>query len=431
MVDPAAMLGHEIRGRFGIDWTATRGAASDALSKLGLGHLDGGVHGGLVDGRGGSSMRLNFSGVDVNDIVDEAAKARLAAVVDAEGRVTLRPVAGVVARIVARVAFRTLSDTVHVHVIPDAVVIEVEMIHEARVVRLNAKHRTDGLRPWMGDSVGWYDGDTLVVETTNIPERQHFYGSWKNLKVTEWFKRTGPDKIHYRFQVEDPDTWEQPWGGEYAFTPAGRIYEYACHEGNYALPGILGGARQEEKAVTPFPHKWAVMFLVSVGFWNFLGAGIFGFLINLPIGALAATIVVTRLRLPYRRVRHAIDWWGSALLTSGLALFVVLATLGGHQIPWASVPAVAALAALGALAALFLRQERRAAEPVLPLRLFRNRILRVAAGVNFTSGLLLWCGIFFVPQFVQQVAGVSPTRSGLVLMPLMFGAAFGTLVAAM
>ncbi|MFZ5719058.1 MAG: hypothetical protein ACOY5Y_06265 [Pseudomonadota bacterium] len=135
----------------------------------------------------------------------------------------------------------------HIVQTPDSVVIEVEMIHEARVVRLNGQHRTDGLRPWLGDSIGRYEGDTLVVETTNIPERQHFYGSWKNLKVTEWFKRTGPDRIHYRFQVEDPDTWDQPWGGEYVFTPAGRIYEYACHEGNYALPGILGGARQQEK----------------------------------------------------------------------------------------------------------------------------------------------------------------------------------------
>lgn len=152
------------------------------------------------------------------------------------------------------------------------------------------------------------------------------------------------------------------------------------------------------------------------------------FLINLPIGALAATIVATKLRLPYRRVPHVIDWAGSALLTSGLALFVLLATLGGNEIAWRSVPAIAALAGLVVMGTLFVRQERRAPEPVLPLRLFANPVLRVAAGVNLTSGLLLWCGIFFVPQFVQQVLEVSPTRSGLVLMPLMFGAALGTLV---
>ena len=80
------------------------------------------------------------------------------------------------------------------------------------------------------------------------------------------------------------------------------------------------------------------------------------------------------------------------------------------------------------LAVLFVRRERRAPEPVLPLTLFANPVLRTAAGINFTSGLLLWCGIFFVPLFAQEVRGVSPTRSGLVLVPLMFGAAFGTLV---
>lgn len=131
---------------------------------------------------------------------------------------------------------------------PDAVVIEVEMIHDARIVRLNGTHRTDGLRPTMGDSIGRYEGDTLVVETTNIPESQQFMGSWKTLKVTEWFTRLSPSKVLYRFQIEDPELWDKPWGGEYTFnTLNGRTYEYACHEGNYALPGILGGARQKER----------------------------------------------------------------------------------------------------------------------------------------------------------------------------------------
>ncbi|WP_334162728.1 hypothetical protein [Phenylobacterium sp.] len=130
----------------------------------------------------------------------------------------------------------------------DAVVIEVEMIHDARVIRLNGTHRTDDVRPWMGDSIGRYEGNTLVVETTHIPEAQSFMGSWKNLKVTEWFTRVSPSRILYRFQVEDPETWDAPWGGEYTFAPlSGRVYEYACHEGNYALPGILAGARHQEK----------------------------------------------------------------------------------------------------------------------------------------------------------------------------------------
>jgi len=129
----------------------------------------------------------------------------------------------------------------------DSVGIQVEMNHDLRQVRLNAKHRTDDVRPYMGDSIGWYDGDTLVVETTHIPQNQNFMGSWKNLKVTEKFTRVGQHRLHYQFTVEDPDTWDKPWGGEYEFSPLqGVIYEYACHEGNYALPGILAGARAEE-----------------------------------------------------------------------------------------------------------------------------------------------------------------------------------------
>jgi hypothetical protein len=132
---------------------------------------------------------------------------------------------------------------------PSAVVIEVEMIHDTRIIRLNAQHRQDGVRPWMGDSIGRYEGNTLVVETTNIPQAQNFFGAWKNLKVTEWLTRVSSTRINYRFQVQDPDIWSQPWGGEYDFAPMhGIIYEYACHEGNYALPSILAGARRQEQA---------------------------------------------------------------------------------------------------------------------------------------------------------------------------------------
>jgi hypothetical protein len=131
----------------------------------------------------------------------------------------------------------------------DTVAIQIELIHDTRIVRLGGAHRTDGVRPWMGDSIGHWDGDTLVVETTNIPKGEAWMGSWKNLKVTEWFTRVSPTRINYRFQVEDPDTWDKPWGGEYDFSPMkGVIYEYACHEGNYALPSILAGARRQEQA---------------------------------------------------------------------------------------------------------------------------------------------------------------------------------------
>jgi hypothetical protein len=130
---------------------------------------------------------------------------------------------------------------------PDAVVINTEMVHDARIVRLNAKHRTDGLRPYFGDSIGWFEGDTLVVETTNIPQSQQFSGSWKDLKVTEKFRRVADDRLLYQFTIDDPTLWDAPWGGEYEFHAlGGPVYEYACHEGNYALHGVLAGGRVDD-----------------------------------------------------------------------------------------------------------------------------------------------------------------------------------------
>jgi hypothetical protein len=127
---------------------------------------------------------------------------------------------------------------------PEHVVIATEMVHDARIVRLNSKHRTDDIRPYFGDAIGWWDGDTLVVETTHIPQSQQFMGSWKDLKVTERFRRVADDRLYYGFTVEDPTLWDKPWGGEYEFAALnGKMYEYACHEGNYALYGILEGAR--------------------------------------------------------------------------------------------------------------------------------------------------------------------------------------------
>lgn len=131
---------------------------------------------------------------------------------------------------------------------PDAVAINVEMVHDTRFVRLNSQHRTDGYRPWMGDSIGHWEGNTLVVETTNIPQAQAYHGSWKDLTVTERFTRVAPGRLLYQFTVHDPSRWDADWGGEYEFHPMqGEVYEYACHEGNYALRNILAGARVKEK----------------------------------------------------------------------------------------------------------------------------------------------------------------------------------------
>jgi hypothetical protein len=129
----------------------------------------------------------------------------------------------------------------------DQVSIVVEMVHDARVVHIGARHLPAAIRPWMGDSVGRWDGDTLLIETTNFHPEQVFRGASEHLKVTERLTPIGPNRLHYAFWVEDPTVFSQPWGGEYEFTRSkGPVYEYACHEGNYGLVGILQGARREE-----------------------------------------------------------------------------------------------------------------------------------------------------------------------------------------
>jgi len=129
----------------------------------------------------------------------------------------------------------------------DAVMIMVEEIHDVRIVHMNAKHPPENVRQWTGDSIGHWEGDTLVVETTNFTEQTRFRGSSKNLKVTERFTRVDAETILYKATIEDPSTWEKPWTLQLPFVAIpGPIYEYACHEGNYAIEDILGGARKLE-----------------------------------------------------------------------------------------------------------------------------------------------------------------------------------------
>jgi hypothetical protein len=131
---------------------------------------------------------------------------------------------------------------------PDAVMILTEMVHDVRVVRMNGQHLPKNIRLWLGDSVGHWEGDTLVVETTNFTDKTAFRGSTPDLRVIERFTREGPHSLLYRFTIDDPKTWTKPWTGEYSWPEAhGNIYEYACHEGNYALGDILRGARLREK----------------------------------------------------------------------------------------------------------------------------------------------------------------------------------------
>ena len=131
---------------------------------------------------------------------------------------------------------------------PDHVMILMEMVHDARVVRIGGTHVPKHIRPWMGDSIGHWEGDTLVVDTTNFPLQQPFRGAAENLHVIERFRRVDATTINYRFTVDDPTTFARPFTGEIPFRATDElIYEYACHEGNYALANILSGARNEEK----------------------------------------------------------------------------------------------------------------------------------------------------------------------------------------
>jgi len=121
------------------------------------------------------------------------------------------------------------------------------MVHDARVVRMNAQHLPKTIRRWMGDSVGHWEGDTLVIDTTNFTTKTQFQGSSEALHVVERITRTGPNTLLYRFTIEDPTTWDRAWTGEYPWNGTReRIFEYACHEGNYSLENMLRGARAKE-----------------------------------------------------------------------------------------------------------------------------------------------------------------------------------------
>jgi hypothetical protein len=126
----------------------------------------------------------------------------------------------------------------------DYVLIFVEMVHDARIVRMDQEHAPSEIRHWLGDSIGQWDGDTLVVDTTNFNDSPALGGASRNLHVVERFTRLDEDTLLYQFTVDDPTVWTEPWGGEYVWpTSQDRVYEYACHEANYSFQGILGGAR--------------------------------------------------------------------------------------------------------------------------------------------------------------------------------------------
>jgi hypothetical protein len=138
----------------------------------------------------------------------------------------------------------------------DAFVVHVEMIHDARIIHLDGRpHLPPSIRRWMGDSVGHWVANTLVVDTTNFNDGGGFYGDaggnfgWdRNLHLVERFSRLDADTLLYEFEIDDPTAFTQPWKGELTMARSpGRIYEYACHEGNYSLANMLRGYRAAER----------------------------------------------------------------------------------------------------------------------------------------------------------------------------------------
>lgn len=133
---------------------------------------------------------------------------------------------------------------------PGYVTIVVEMIHDVRTIPTDGRpHLPPNVRQWMGDPRGHWEGNTLVVDTTNFTDKTNFRGSGENLHLVERFTRTGPDQLMYEFTVNDPASFTRPWTVQIPMAKTdGPLFEYACHEGNYGMEGMLRGARQQERA---------------------------------------------------------------------------------------------------------------------------------------------------------------------------------------
>jgi EmrB/QacA subfamily drug resistance transporter len=146
------------------------------------------------------------------------------------------------------------------------------------------------------------------------------------------------------------------------------------------------------------------------------------FYVNVPLGVLAIVVCFHVMRLiPYRRREHAIDWLGAAAMVVGVSCFLLALSWGGNEYGWASATIIGLFAAGAAFSVLFLLQERRASEPILPLRLFRRPTFALANSGGFVLGLVMFGSIIFIPLYLQIVKGASPTESGLLMLPMMAG----------
>lgn len=141
------------------------------------------------------------------------------------------------------------NNNYHIIQAPGYVMVLVEMIHDVRIIPLDGRpHLPQNVRQWVGSYVGRWEGETLVVETTNFTDKTAFRGSSENMRLVERFTRVAADTIRYQFTIDDPATWARPWSAEVPMKQTiGPLFEHACHEGNYGLANTLAGARAEEK----------------------------------------------------------------------------------------------------------------------------------------------------------------------------------------
>jgi hypothetical protein len=153
--------------------------------------------------------------------------------------------------------FNTLVSNYRFIQAPGYVVLVHEILHETRIIPLDGRpHVGSQIRSWMGDSRGRWEGNTLVVETTNFIDRAQFRGAGRNMHLVERFTRTGADTLSYEFTVTDPTTFTKPWTARVPLIPSkGPIFEWACHEHNYGLANILSAARAEERALAEAARK--------------------------------------------------------------------------------------------------------------------------------------------------------------------------------
>ena len=231
------------------------GAAVDAARGVADYWFDRGTHVATLDGRKRTSWVIDPPDGRVPPLTPEARARAAARAADAREH----PADGPENRSLQErclafnagppIALGPYNNYVQIFQMRDAVIVFTEMIHDARIIPTDGRpHVPQNIRQWLGDSRGRWEGHTLVVDTTNFTAKTNFRGSGEGLHLVERFTRADADTLRYEFTVDDPATFTKPWTAVLPMTRSGdRMFEYACHEGNHALPNILGGARYQEK----------------------------------------------------------------------------------------------------------------------------------------------------------------------------------------